>query len=339
MVWTMDILSLTGATTTTAHPFRSARITWAQDGTGAAEVSLRASAVSAGLLRAGQKRIAFRDSGSTRRFQGWLDLVERAGPPSDIQYRASARGLSAMLEQRVVHGDVSYVNVAGATIGWNLITHAQAQTDGAMGFTLGTITGTVPNRTRDYCDGDVISEMIAELAERDTAGFAWEIDADGKYNAWLGGRGTDVTGSVTIDPTQMQDWNVKEDMSEFASYVTTKGDYNDDQPCGAPLVTVSTGGATWGRREYVVTADSVDTTDLTQTANEELNARSRSRINLRTTWVEGQGPWTFGTRWLGDKVTAALGTPFGGNTTVECIAISITLEGRNEFVEMEWRKA
>lgn len=235
-MWTMDILSNAGSTTVSDAPFRSARITWAADGVGAAEVALRSADI--GTLRAGQKRIAFRDTGGTRRYQGWLDRVERAGSPSDIQFRASSRGLSSILDQRVVHGDFNKVSVISTTIGWDLIAHAQAQTDGNHGFTLGTVTGTAPARTRYFCDGDVISESIRELAEMETGGFWWEIDANGAYNAWVNGRGTDVSGSVTLSPSDTIDWRCKEDMTEFATYCTGLGDRDDDSPCGAPLVVV-----------------------------------------------------------------------------------------------------
>lgn len=341
MPWSMDVLSLAGATTVSDAPFKSARVTWAADGVGAAEISLRSPDVTAGALRAGQKRIAFRDGAGTRRYQGWLDLVERAGRPSDIRFRGSSRGLSSVLDQRVVHGDFSKESVAAPTIAWNLIQHAQAQTDGDHGFTLGTITGSPTNRTRHYCDGDIISEQIRELSEMDTGGFWWEIDADGAFNAWVDGRGTDVSGSVTLAPSDAIDWSCKEDLTEFATYCTGLGDFNDDQPCGAPLIVdFVSERTTYGRREVVIEGDTNDAGEMEQKTTEELRARVASRFNLRTDWVEGQGPWSFGTRWLGDIVTAALGSEFGGNTTVRLIGITITLEpGLHEFVQYEWEKA
>lgn len=339
--WTMDVLGLTGTTLVSDAPFRHARVTWAADGVGAAEVALRSADVTTGALRAGQKRIAFRDGAGTRRFQGWLDRVERAGKPSDIQFRASSRGLSVILEQRVVHGDFSKTAVAAPTIAWDLIAHAQAQTDGNHGFTLGTITGSPTVRTRHYCDGDVISEQIREIAEMDAGGFWWEIDANGAYNAWVGSRGTDVSGTVTIAPSDTIDWRCIENMTEFATYCTGLGDFNDDQPCGAPLVVdFVSERTTYGRREVVIEEDTNDAGEMEQKTTEELRARVAARFNLRTAWVEGQGPWAFGTRWLGDVVTAALGSEFGGNTTVKLIGITITLEpGTKEFVELEWEKA
>ncbi len=340
MPWTLDILSLTGATQNSDVNFRSARITWAQDGTGAAEIALREPDVSGGLFRAGQKRIAFRDAVGTRRFQGFLEQLERAGPPSDIRYRASALGLSSILSEGCVHGNFSQTNVVGTTIAWQLINHFQGQANAAYGLTLGTVVGTAPSRTRHFCDGDVIAEAIRELAERDTGGFAWEIDANGAFNAWVGGRGTDVSGSVTLHPSDTIDWNCTEGMTGYRTYVTCLGDADQNDPCGAPLATVSGGApATYMRREEVVDDSSQDVGELTETATEELDSRVASRINLRTSWVEGQGLWSFGTRWIGDTVTATLGPAFGGNATVKLVGITITLESTHEFVEYEWVKA
>jgi hypothetical protein len=343
MPWTMDVLDKVGATLISDAPFRAARVTWAADGSGAAEIDLRSADIVSSSLRAGAKRVAFRDPGGTRRFQGWLERVDRSGKPSDVQYKASCLGLAAMLERRVVHGNFDKVAVIATTIAWDLIAHAQAQTDGAMGLTLGTVTGVAPARNRWYCDGDMVADRIKELAEFDPGGFTWEIDADGRFNAWVGGRGTDVSGTVTIAPTDTIDWACKENMEGYATYQMVKGDQNEDEPCGAHHVTVSGGTpATYGRREFVEDDDSRDAAELDDRATEALRARVASRIDLRTAWVEGQGPWAFGTRWLGDVVTAALGTEFGGNATVRLVSITANLERHSPgvvFVDHEWEKA
>lgn len=337
----MDLLGLTGTTTTTNAPFRSARITWALDGIGSAEVSLMPEDVASGLFRAGQKRLAFRDGGGTRRFQGWLDRHERDGKPGAVRHRVSARGLAAILEQRVVHGDFSKVATVSTTIARDLITHAQAQTDGNHGFTLGTVTGTAPARTRHLCDGDVIADRINELGELD---FAWEIDANGAFNVWVGGRGTDLSASQTLSQSETIDWHFTEDVSEMATYVTGLGDRDDDQPCGPPLVVDFTAErTTYGRREYVIEAETLDEAEMEEKTTQELRARVASRWNLQTAWVEGLGPWSFGTVWLGDIVNVELGAEFGGDADMRLTTIIVTLEpakpGNDVFVECEWEAA
>lgn len=340
MPWTCELLNLTGGSPTAAT-FQSARITWQRDGGGSAEIELRDEDVSGGAWLAGRKRVRFKDSGATVRYQGWMDALERAGRPSTgVRYRASAVGLAEILEKRAVHGDFTRTSTVATTIAWDLINHAQGQTDGNHGFTLGTITGTAPARTRYFCDGDIIGERIREISELETGGFDWEIDAAGAFNAWVGGRGTNVSGSVTIAPSDTIDWRCRDDVRDFATYATGLGDRDDDTPCGAPLVVDFVGErTTYGRREVVLSSEQDDVTELELLTSEELRARVASRINLQTSWVEGQGPWAFGTRWLGDTVTAALGAAFGGNTTVRCTAVEISLEATREFVTYEWEKA
>jgi hypothetical protein len=341
MPWTLDILPLAGGTpTVTGASFMSARITWGLDGIGAAEANLSPSDAATGAWLHGRRRIRFKDSGGTARYQGWLDRLERSGKPSDIRYRASSRGLAAIMEQRVVHGDFSKVSTVATTIAWNLIQHMVAQTNDQTGFTLGTVTGTAPARSRWYCDGDSIKDAIDELANL-SSGFAWEISATGAFNAWVGGRGADVSGSVTLAPSNTIDWSCTGDDVDLATYATGIGDGNEETPCGMPVATVSNSLATaYGRREVTVTSDSRIDAELLEIATEELRARAAARLNLRTAWVEGQGPWAFGTRWLGDVVDAALGPEFGGNADVRCIGITVSLEpGLHEWVEMEWEAA
>ena len=339
--WTLDILPLAGgAPTVTGASFMSARITWALDGIGAAEVELSPSDVASGAWLYGRRRIRFKDGGGTARYAGWLDRLERSGKPSDIRYRASSRGLAAIMDQRVVHGDFPKVSVVATTIAWNLIQHMVAQTFDQTGFTLGTITGTAPSRSRWYCDGDVIKDSIDELANLSN-GFAWEIDPAGAFNAWVGGRGTDVSGSVTLAPTTTIDWQATGDASEFASYVTAIGDVDEETPCGAPVaIDFNTHRTAYGRREVVVTHPTRDAGELLEAGTEGLRAQAASGMNLRTAWVEGQGPWSFGTRWLGDIVDVTLGAEFGGSADMRCIGITVNLEPTTSagtpFIEMEW---
>jgi hypothetical protein len=342
--WTLDILPLAGGSpTVTGADFRSARITWALDGVGAAEVELAPAMVASGAWLHGRRRIRFKDGGGTARFQGFLDRLERSGKPSDIRYRASARGLAAIMEQRVVHGDFPKLTTASTTIAWNLIQHMVAQTFDQTGFTLGTVTGSPPNRSRWYCDGDVIKDAIDELANLSN-GFAWEISPTGAFNAWVGGRGTDLSGSTTLAPTATIDWQCTGDDLDLATYVTAVGDGDQEGPCGMPISTDFNALRTdYGRREVVVDAQTRIEAELLEAATEELRARAAGRLNLRTAWVEGQGPWAFGTVWLGDIVDATLGAEFGGSTDVRCIGITVNLEPTTTagvpFIEMEWESA
>jgi len=342
MTWTIDILSLDGTVVEVADaPFKSARATWAGDGPGALEVNLRPTDVLYGHWKAGQRRLALKDGASARQFQGWLDRLERAGQPSDVQYRAASLGLASILDRRIVHGDVNVVEVVATTAAMTLLDHLSAQLDDATGFTLGTVTGVARSVTRFWCDGDVAAALMKDLAETQDGGFAWEIDADGQFNAWVGGRGTDLSATLTLAPSESIGWTCVNDVAQMATYATGIGDRDDDVPCGPPLAIEDDPlRVDYGRREVVVTHETTDEAEMLGVAQEELRARVASRINLKTEWIEGRGPWGFGDVWIGDVVNAELGPEFGGDADVRCTSVSVTLEpGVHEFVEMEFEAA
>jgi hypothetical protein len=344
--WSLDLKALDGSSTLiTGAKFESCRLTWASDGVGAAEIDLSAAHAGTGNWLYGQRRILAKDAAGTPRFQGWLDRMERQGSPRDgplgQTYKASVRGLSAILEQRCVHGDFPQISVVATTIATALLAHVDAQTDDKTNFTIGTITGVAPARSRWYCDGDIIKTAIDQLADMSN-GFSWEIDAAGAFNAWVGGRGTDRTGTYTLTPAMCQDWSCVADMAGFASYITAIGQ-DEDGPCGPPVqIDFVPDRTVYGRRETILSTDTNNDADTLEQATEQLRAQWASMINLHTSWIEGsaKAPWTFGTVWLGDKVNAALGTEFGGTRAVRLVGITITLEpGMHEFVEMEWEAA
>jgi hypothetical protein len=344
--WTVDLKSLDGGTTELAGaPFRSGSVTWALDGPGSAEFNLRAEDVASGEWLYGRRRVVVKNPAGTAKFAGWLDSLERGGSPDAADYRASARGLRVMLDQRVVHGNFDRIETPVQTIVTDLLAHAKAQTSGTgpnllNDWTMGTVHDTPgTSRTRYYCDGDNIGEAIRELAEM-TGGFAWEITPSAQLEIWLAGRGTDVSASVTIDEEDTSDWQVTADVTDLATYVTGLGDRDDNSPCGAPLVIdFSTLRDTYGRREVVVESESNDETELEEKTTTELEARAASRLNVHTSWIEGRGPWAFGTRWLGDIVSVDTGVAFEGPVDMRLISVTLTLEGLQEFVEYEWERA
>jgi hypothetical protein len=342
--WTIDLMALDGASTPhSAAPFKTARVTWAADGTGALEVTLSKAQAESGWWRAGQFRVAVRDGAGTRRYQGWLERLERGGDTSEVKgggkvYRAASRGLAAILERRYIHGDFSQVAAVATTAATAILAHIDAQTDDKTNFTVGTITGVAPSVTRYFCDGD---EALAAINELSTY-FAWEIDANGAFNAWVGGRGTDRSGTYTISDASTHDWEVSEDTTEMSTYVTGLGDSDDSTPCGPPLVVdFNALRTTYGRLESVLTDVTNSLGEMTDKTTEELRASQAARYSLRTTWIEGyRAPWTFGTVWIGDLVNADLGAAFGGVVKVKCTSITATLDpGKREFIETTWEAA
>lgn len=331
-VWTFDLQTLTGGAVSSAEEFSTAQITRVLDGPGSVAVDLPDDATAA-LWLPGQRRIVAKADG-TPKFSGYLTRLEESSrPTNDISLRASGLGLASVLDYRIVHGDFNKVSVVGTTIAWDLITHAQGQTDGNHGFTLGTVTGTAPSRTRYYCDGDVISEAIAELAEFETGGFDWEISPTGQFNAWVGGRGTNRTATVTLDRSDTIDWQVQYETSDLATYVTALG--QAEEPCGAPLQIRSLAlASTYGRREVVVESETNTAAEMEEMADEELRARAAARINVRAAFYVDDWPTNFELVDLGDTITVTNPTRFGGTQTMRCTGIVISLEqGMTEWRE------
>lgn len=273
----------------------------------------------------GKRRIYLLD-GATKIWGGHLlglqTVTARGEPP---QHVARARGFRGALEGRIVLGDFSRSSTVATTIAWDLIQHAQAQTNGNLGITLGTITGTAPARTRHYCDGDNIADAIDELASKDSGGFDWEVDADLKLNAWVGGRGTDYTATKTVGPQDVQEWRVEWEGSELATYATALGPA--DEPCGPPLVTrAGSLASSYLRRDAVVDVDSNVSTDLQQSADNELTVAARGRLRLRVVVLEQTDTLGLRSLSLGDRITARLGAAYGGNVAVRLIAKAVTIE-------------
>jgi hypothetical protein len=337
MTWTVDLQTRAGGAIAGAAdlPVAALRAVWSLDGPGSVEVDLKEEDAAHWL--AGQRRVIVRRDG-TAEWAGWLlDLGEDTKRLEDTlvaSLRASGLGLASVLGERVVHGDFSRQVVVATTIAWDLINHAQGQTDGAYGFTLGTVTGTAPARTRHYCDGEVIADRINELAAKDPGGFDWEIDPAGAFNAWVGGRG--VVSGRTLGRDDAREWHVEAGGSDLITYCTALGD--SDEPCGAPLVIrSSTLATTHGRREAVVDLDTTDAGELTEAADEELRSRGASRLRVHALFDEAKLPWAWGDLWVGDHLTVELPAHFGGNQTLRVIEVGISVEPPDfGFVDYEF---
>jgi hypothetical protein len=327
VTWTVNLQTYAGGALSTNVPLAGLKAVWSVDGPGSLEIDIGEDDAAAWLP--GQRRVQVLLN-SVVKWNGFLKgLSETSESFTDIEkphgttLRASALGLASALDKRVVHGDFNKFLTNATTIAWNLIQEAQGQTDGDYGFTLGTITGTAPNRTRHYCDGDNIADGINELAALSPGGFDWEISETGAFKAWVGGRGS--ASGETLTRAEAQRWNVTYDTNEMATYVTVLGDA--EEPCGAPLVIRSSGLATtYGRVEVVTDIDTNDSTEMNERGDEELRGRLASRVRVQAIWPEDKAPWAWGAVWLGDTVSVTLPTHFGGVTTMRCIEISLQVE-------------
>lgn len=330
MTWALDLQDNDGGAVASDVVFRLATATWALDGSGSLEVDLKQGTEDEWV--AGQRRAIVRD-GATPWWGGWMTRTVQSGGPKAETFKSSGLGLSSRLSRRLVHGDFSQHMVPATDIAWALISHAQAQTAGDLGFTLGSVDGTAPSRSRDYCDGDVVGDAIGELAAFVPGGFDWEIDPTGAFNAWVGGRGS-ATGR-TIAPADVRDWGVESETVDLATYATGIGT-DPTGACGAPVEVVSSDDdvATYGRCEIPVAVDSNDSDELADAAAAEIAARLSAGLVLTASWIDGRGPWDFGEVWLGDTLTADFRACFGGPQLVHVTDIKLALEpGHMAFVE------
>jgi hypothetical protein len=330
VTWEVDLKTRTGGALSTNVPLSDFRVVWNLDGPGSFEAGI--GETDAANWLAGQRRIIVRNGAgdANRRWAGWLtELSESTQSFDDLSrprgtlLRASGLGYAALFERRIVHGDFNKFLTVATTIAWNLIQEAQAQTNGDYGFTLGTVTGTAPARTRHYCDGDNIAEAINELAAKEAGGFQWEISPAGAVNFWVGGRGT--ASGETLTRAEAMSWNVSYNTNELATVVTVLG--SAEEPCGAPLVIRTSGSeTTFGRLEATSDLDSNDAGEMNEHADDELESRVSSRLRIHATWPENEAPWTWGAVWLGDTLTINPGVHFGGSQTFRVIEISLTVE-------------
>lgn len=326
MAYAIDLYDLTGALVLQDANFESAAARWDLDGPGSLEVSIHGAHISPEpLWLPGRRRVVLRD-GSTPIWGGHLlGLSSEGSSGRAYRYSARALGYAGALDGRVVLGDFSRTSTAATTVAWDLIQHAQAQPNGNLGITLGTISGTAPAVTRHYCDGDVIGDAIDELASKEPGGFDWEIAADLKFNAWVGGRGTDKTGTVTLTDADVQEWRVEEEASDLATYAHAFG--MADDPCGPPVVTSSSSlASTHVRRDAVVEIESRTTTELQAAADNELTTRSRARRRLRVAVREQDDAKNLRSLALGDRITVVLDAVHGGSQAMRLVRRSVTVE-------------
>jgi hypothetical protein len=337
MTWTIDLYNLTGSSLQNGNvAFVRATVRWRLDDPGSCEVDLRDDQIDPWLVPM-RRRVVVRRSG-TAVWAGILLGVEQTNDRGVPSYTARALGLRYWIERRLVHPDVVYTNLPSTTIAWNLISAAQAQANGGMGFTLGTITGTAPSRTRTYCEGDNILEAIRELAEHDTQGFDWEIDVDGKFNAWVGGRGANISTTIRRgDCLRRGGWQVDWNLAEADTYVSAAS------PKTCPSLPVVRSSmilppAQYGRWESLVDSDVTSTAELQDVADEQLRASGRAAIRVRATRPEAFGsPWPgfeLGDRPLVEDTDTALGALLP--TRMRVIGYGVTLElPDREFLEVE----
>ena len=98
------------------------------------------------------------------------------GEDGETELSVQAVCYRRILASRHVITPLTFTNVSQGDIVWGLIQHAQAQTNGNLGITLGS-TGPTILRSRSYLPGQNILEAITDLAQAD-GNMIWDIDAN-----------------------------------------------------------------------------------------------------------------------------------------------------------------
>lgn len=174
------------------------------------------------------------------------DVTRRAIDPETRSVKIGGQGILWRLRRRLVMDTLLYDEVAQQTILWNLIAHTQAQPSGALGITQGAHSGGTVTRSRDYClpehpnIGEAIDELLGlddglDIAIGPEPGFA----SSKVLRTWNPSKGTDVSGSVTIDLSNASRLELDEDAEGVISRALTEG--GDD--CNPPESDLSDAGA------------------------------------------------------------------------------------------------
>lgn len=143
-----------------------------------------------------------------------------------------------MLRSRHVRTVLSYTATDQSTIVQNLITHAQAATNGSLGITFGSTTATAVNRDRQYLIGTNIFEAITELTRVDQ-GIQWDIDPNLVLSISAQGSGATIAQPIEIGVTARR-MARPSSAQQFANAVIVTGNREDVTPYLAEAGTLAT---------------------------------------------------------------------------------------------------
>ncbi len=316
--------------TLTPVSFRKMRLVWTVEygGSASAEIDLREDQMSDDWMSTNRLVIT-----GPRGWGGNITEIARTGGPDGeykVGYKVSALGFVHRLDKRIVRHDFA-VNDEASVIVEALLSEAQDnQFNGDMGFTFGSVVGTTVSKQRGYCVGIVIGDAIRELASIGNRGFDWEIDPDGVLNIWAGTRG--INTGKTLAETDVSRWEPTLDTSELLTNVTALSDPSD--PYNKFRMSRTAMADNYGRHEATIDTDIVALNEENPDWEDELYDAGRSLLkvqggaflNLRVMYWSHKAPWNLGDVWLQDRITAVLPSWFGGNQTVRCTEVAVTLD-------------
>ena len=319
MAWSLDIQGPNGgANEVTDAPFQAFTATWTVEGPGAIEIDLTGSQVSTDWTAGLHRVVVNGDHG----WAGYLENISQAGGPGEERWSVKGLGLQSRLDRRLVRHNMT-LNDTSDVLVEALLDEAQAQYNGDMNFTMGTVTGTFPTRLRNYCFGVVIGDAIRELASLHR-GFDWEVDENGALNLWGVTRGVD--SAETLDPATITEVDIELDTVEMLTTVSAIGD--PSQPFGPihDMVRHVGNAVTYGRREIVIDVQSTDHDELIDAARAELKVGGGGVLRVHAGWWSDRGPWALGDVWLQDTAAVLLPDYLSGDQDMRCTDITVSVE-------------
>jgi len=318
--WQLDVRALDGSAVVTDAPFEELTFSYVLNGPGAldAQLTLTNSSITRANLAPGQRELrVLRDGVLIWGGYLWAARVELR---DRVQVRAE--GYASRLRRRYVMSDLIYTDVAQQTILRNLIDHTEAQASGDLGIdtTLaGNHTGGTVTRDRAYCAAEhpEVGASIDELTQP-IDGLDWEITptpavATNKLvKTYQPRKGADLSGSVTLDQSELMTLGYEIDASEVASRVLTIG----SDECNPPEDdrSDSTALTNFGLLQAIESIESGDLGEVSAFGQEVLRNQKVAHWLATASYLEAaSGGREWGAFVVGDVITLSSNRgPSGG---------------------------
>ena len=307
--WDLDLYDLNaGSPRLSSSAFKSLMFNYQLDDPGAIEGELYISdpdTIKANF-NPGQVEIKLKRNG-TKVWAGYLWLTSIN--VTDYTVRFQGEGYASKFRNRVTTDDLIYHPENVHQIMWNLINNAQSKTNGDMGVTQGAHTGGSTSVNRDYCGTEFpnLADSLDELTTMDD-GVDWLITpcisygTDKVFRTFNPRRGTDLSGSVTLDQDNTQTLTYEIDATEVANDVWTIGTGD----CTPPENEQTNGSSqtNYGLMQAVEDTDYTDSRDITAHGREYIRNHKTARWTASAIYEEVNGP-SWGAFDVGDIITLA----------------------------------
>jgi hypothetical protein len=338
--WSLDAYDLNGAVRQAGLPFRSLRFSYVLNSPGVieAQFSLTNSLVTKTNLKVAARELrVLRNSTLV-----WGGYLWDASVELRDSLRIRGEGYFSALRRRYGMTDLIYADVAQQQIAWNLIAATQAEPSGSLALTQGAHAGASITRDRDYCamDHDEIAAAIEELTQLDD-GIDYEItpspdsSVNKSFKTYYPRKGSDLSGSVTLDQSKLMTLTYEEIGSQINSRVLSIG--QDD--CNPPEDdrTDATALSTYGLLQSIESVDSGQLRDVRAHGKEVIKHTATPHWTAQATFPVGtSGATAWGAFVVGDRITLSSNRgPSGGfgnwTQAMRVLAIDYTLEGNHEW--------